>query len=332
MTPLQFEATHAGQWSALDALLSEAERRRTFNGAELAVSYRRVCEHFSLAQARAYPAHVTQRLETLTQRAHSLIYRRQDHGMARLARLALVDFPQAVRAHRWYVLAASLLLVLPLLLTGWAAYRDPGFLLHLMSASELQRFDAMYADDAEAFGRVRDASGDWQMFGFYVMHNVGIGFRCFAAGLFAGLGSAFFLVYNGLSMGGVAGYVIGLGHAENFCSFVITHSAFELTAIVLAGAAGLRLGLAWIVPGRNTRLEALRLAARDAVVVVYGVIGFLLIAAALEAFWSSARWIAPAVKYGVGAACWAIVAAYLSRQGRPRTEAKDAQAKGGHAS
>ncbi|MDB5849697.1 MAG: hypothetical protein JWP29_3449 [Rhodoferax sp.] len=99
---------------------------------------------------------------------------------------------------------------------------------------------------------------------------------------------------------------------------MVTHSAFELTAIVLAGAAGLRLGFSWMAPGGHTRLEALRLAARAAVVVVYGVIGLLLIAAAVEAFWSSARWIEPTVKYGVGAVCWVLVLSYLTWQGRPR--------------
>lgn len=56
--------------------------------------------------------------------------------------------------------------------------------------------------------------------------------------------------------------------------------------------------------------------------IVYGVIGLLLAAAAVEAFWSSARWIAPAVKYGVGGACWVLVLAYLGWQGRPRASAK----------
>ena len=103
---------------------------------------------------------------------------------------------------------------------------------------------------------------------------------------------------------------------ENFLSFVVTHSAFEITAIILAGAAGLRLGHAWLAPGRFARLEAVKHAAREAVIIVYGVIGLLLIAAGVEAFWSSARWVAPSVKYTVGAMCWTLVIAYLGWQGR----------------
>ena len=321
MTPLDFEAAYTPLWTELEAVITAAETQRKFDGARLATLYRRVCEHLALAQARAYPIHLTQRLEGLTQSAHRLIYRQHDYGLARFARLALVDFPEAVRAHRGYLLVSALMFVLPLLAAGWAAYRDPGFILHLLDASAVQQFDSMYSDSAESLGRTRSAGDDWQMFGFYIMHNIGIGFRCFAAGIFAGVGSAAVVVFNGVQIGAVGGYLIAAGHAENFCSFVITHSAFELTAIVLAGAAGLRLGYAWVAPGRYTRLESLRLAARHAVVIVYGVIGLLLIAAAIEAFWSSARWIAPAVKYGVGGACWVLVLAYLGWQGRPRAAA-----------
>lgn len=318
MTPLQFEAAYAPLWNELEKVIGVAETERKFDGARMATLYRRVCEHLALAQARAYPVHLTQRLEALTQSAHRLIYRRHDYGLARLGLLVLVDFPQAVRAHRAYLLVAALLFVVPLLAAGLATYRDPGFILHLLDAGQVQQFDSMYSDSAKSFGRNRDASGDWQMFGFYVMHNIGIGFRCFAAGIFGGIGSAGVLLFNGVQIGAVGGYLIASGHGQNFCSFVVTHGAFELTAIVLAGAAGLRLGYALIAPGRHTRLEALRLAARHAIVVVYGVIGLLLIAAAVEAFWSSARWVTPAVKYGAGAACWALVLAYLGWQGRPR--------------
>ena len=322
MTPLDFEAAYAPLWAELEAVIRTAETKRKFDGARLATLYRRVCEHLALAQARAYPIHLTQRLEGLTQSAHRLIYRRHDYGLARFGRLALVDFPEAVRAHRIYLLVSALMFMLPLLMAGWAAWRDPGFILHLLDASSVQEFDSMYGDSAESLGRTRSADDDWQMFGYYIMNNIGIGFRCFAAGIFAGVGSAAVVVFNGVQIGAVGGYLIAAGHAQNFLSFVVTHSAFELTAIVLAGAAGLRLGYSWVAPGRHTRLEALRLAARHAVVIVYGVIGLLLIAAAVEAFWSSARWIAPAVKYGVGGACWVLVLAYLGWQGRPSAAAK----------
>src|SRR6185437_14000118 len=122
--------------------------------------------------------------------------------------------------------------------------------------------------------------------------------------------------YNGALIGAVAGYLTERGLAATFFSFVVTHSAFELTAIVLSGAAGLRLGHSLLVPGRQTRLQSLVIAVRETIVIIYGVAALLLIAAAIEAFWSSAGWIPSPAKFSVAALCWIAVISYLALQGR----------------
>ena len=255
------------------------------------------------------------RLEALTARAHQRIYRHGDFGLAALRRLVVDEIPAAVRALRWHLLVCALLFVVPTLAMGLATWHDPRFVLTVVPASSVRNFDAMYGPAAgEHLGRT--SGDDWQMFGFYVMHNIGIAFQCFAAGLFAGVGSLLMVAYNGLLGGAVGGFLVTRGDSERFFSFVVTHSAFELTAIVLSGACGMKLGQAMLAPGRRTRTGALVQAARDCVPVMYGAFGMLTIAAALEAFWSSAGWIAPAVKYGVGAACWLFVLTYLGVQGR----------------
>jgi uncharacterized membrane protein SpoIIM required for sporulation len=174
----------------------------------------------------------------------------------------------------------------------------------------------MYGDADGPMGR-RTAATDWEMFGHYIRNNIGIAFQCFAGGLFFGIGSLFVVALNGALAGSVAGYLTWRGHGENFYSFVITHGAFELTGIVLAGAAGLALGHALLVPGRRSRLASLQLAARRAIVIVYGMTAMFVVAAALEAFWSSARWVPVHVKLIVGASCWVGVIAYFLFQGRP---------------
>ncbi len=125
------------------------------------------------------------------------------------------------------------------------------------------------------------------MFGFYIMNNIGIAFQTFASGVLLGLGSLFFLLFNGLMIGSVAGHLTQIGYVQTFWPFVIGHGAFELTAITFAGAAGLKLGWALLAPGRLTRGEALRLAARRSVQLIAGVIVLLLLAAFTEACWSS---------------------------------------------
>ncbi|MEP7300367.1 MAG: stage II sporulation protein M [Caldimonas sp.] len=332
MTPLRFEEEHEAVWSELEASLGAAGRKKgrrpwgparepaTLARDRFARLYRATCEHLAIAQARSYPVGLIDRLEALTARAHQRIYRQTDFGLGRLARLFLIDFPAAVRAHRLHVLIALVVFAGPLLAVGVATYLDPGFILTVHDVAAVEQYDRMYGDGAGPIGR-RDAGSDWAMFGHYIRNNIGIAFQCFASGIFFGAGSIFFLAVNGLMAGGVAGYLTWRGHGENFYSFVITHGAFELPALVLAGAAGLALGQALLAPGRQTRVAALKEAAERASVLVYGVTAMLLVAAALEAFWSSARWVDPVVKYAVGAACWAGVVGYFLFQGRPRRPA-----------
>ena len=330
MTPRQFEARYEPCWVELERGLAApggGRPRKPRGGAfptdaapppgaaRVAQLYRQCCEHLALARERAYPPHLVDRLEALTARAHQRIYRRRDFGLGALRDLVLYDAPAAVRALGWHLGVVALVFVLPILLMGVATWVDPHFVLTVVDAQQVRMFDGMYGPEAgEHLGRT--SGDDWQMFGFYIMHNVGISFQCFAAGLMLGIGSLVMVGYNGLLFGAVAGFLVTRGDSERFFSFVITHSAFEITAILLAGACGLKLGHAVLAPGRLTRTQALTRAAQETGPVVACFFAMLVIAAALEAFWSSAGWIAPGVKYVVGGCCWAAVAAYLGFQGR----------------
>ena len=92
---------------------------------------------------------------------------------------------------------------------------------------------------------------DPQVFWAYLLAALRVAGAVPADNPLAGLGSVFFLIYNGLVIGSVMGPIEPMGYQQNFYPFVIGHGAFELTAIVLAGAAGLRLGLALLAPGRR---------------------------------------------------------------------------------
>lgn len=321
MTPLQFERQYQDEWQELETLLKQLEdgKRKevaAISGAHFAALYRRVCEHLALARARSYPAHLTDRLAQMTADAHQVIYQRREFGWSRLKELVARDIPRAVRAHAVYVWIATAVFVIPTVVIGLLVYHRPELILSVVDPATAADFERMYSPSTESIGRVRTAHTDWAMFGYYIRHNVGIAFQCFAGGLFFCVGSLFFLAFNGAFGGAIGGYLTERGLSETFYSFVVTHAAFELTAIVLSGAAGLRIGHSLLAPGRSTRMQSLVAAARESIVIMYGAAGMLFIAAAVEAFWSSAVWIPPLMKYGVAAVCWIAVFAYLGLQGR----------------
>jgi len=341
MTPLQFEQLYQSEWDELDEALQLLRKRRPqpkpgksasgatsgrgehkggsarpLSGERIAELYRRACEHLALARARAYPAHIIERLDQLTADAHQVIYQRREFGIGRLRRLFAVEFPRAVRAHSLYVWIATAVFALPTLIVGVLVYYQPELILSVVDPDTASQFEEMYSSSADSIGRARTADSDWAMFGFYIRNNIGVAFQCFASGLLAGVGSLFYLALNGTFSGAIAGYITERGLSATFYSFVATHSSFELTAIVLSGAAGLRIGHSMLAPGPRTRTQALVLSARESIVIIYGVTAMLLIAAGIEAFWSSSSWVPNAVKYSVATFCWFAVIAYLTLQGR----------------
>ena len=332
MTPLQFETRHEADWAALEQQVKLRQQRRQkrkqkrkqkqkqdelLPAAQFAALYRRVCEQLSLARERAYPAYLVDRLQVVASDAHQLVYQ-QGGGttLQALREFLLHGFPAAVYQHRRHVTLSAVLLFVPMLVVGWLMYQRPELILTMMDAASAQSMESMYSMDADSIGRRRDASSDWEMFGHYIRNNIGVGFRCFAGGLFVGLGSIVFIVFNGALIGAVGGFLTERGLGATFYSFVATHSSFELIAAVLSGAAGLRLGQALVAPGRLTRRASLVQATREVTPLIYGFVFLFVVAAAVEAFWSSAPWIPPLVKYPVAAACWIGLLAYLLLQGR----------------
>lgn len=315
-----FESRHQNEWQRFTALLEALERGKAEREASQAFAsdYRRLCHQLALAQERGYSSHLIDQLQLLAMRGHQQFYRHRSHLGAQIINFVLGGFARLVREEWRSVLAATLLFFGSLILMGALVYRFPDLVYSVMPTDQVSSMERMYDPDARRIGPAseRDAGDDWMMFGYYIMNNIGISFQTFASGLLFGLGSAFFLLFNGLTIGAVAGHLTQVGYSETFWSFVIGHGAFELTGIVFSGAAGLKMGWALLAPGRFTRAEALRLAAARAVQLVAGVILFLLIAAFIEAYWSSMTYTTPLVKFIVGGGLWALVLSYFIFAGR----------------
>lgn len=319
----QFEARFSARWDAFEHWLAftrlprrqRAKQPAPFADDDMAPRYREICQHLALAQSRDYGPALTERLHRLALEGHDRLYGTPGGGLRRFGHYLASGFAREVRREWRVVVAALLVFVLPYIATMIAVRLSPDFAYIVLPAEQLAQFDTMYGPDAAELGTARGARDDLTMFGFYIYNNIGIGFRTFASGLFAGIGTLFMLLYNGVFMGTVEAHVVNLGHAARFYSFVAGHSSFELSAIVLCGAAGLRLGLALLAPGERTRGAALRLAARSVIGIVAGAAAMLVIAAAFEAFWSP-RTLPLQVKVTVGAFNWLLVLGYLLLAGR----------------
>lgn len=323
MTPLEFERRYAPAWDRLEQLLARLEQPRLGGAAagdgslaRMPSLYREVCHHLALARDRDYPSFLVTRLNDLVQRTHQAIYQPKTRIWSQIGKFVASEFPSLVRANALLFAISAAAFLLPVFVLGVLVYFQPELVYSVFDPQQVAQFEQMYNPAGKAIGRARGADSDMLMFGYYIRNNIGISFQVFAGGILFGVGSLAYLVINGAFIGATSGYLTQIGYAETFWPFVCGHGAFELTAIVISGMAGLKIGFAILAPGRLTRRQALVEAAKVAVKIIYGVAGMLLIAAFIEAFWSSLRWLSPQVKYSVAALLWGAVIYYFLLQGR----------------
>lgn len=287
--------------------------------------YREVCQHLSLAQSRRYSPYLIERLSFLIDRAHQVFYRpghiHGENAAGSLLSFFTRIFPQTVRNESQWLWLSSAVFYLPLILMIVLIQLWPEFVYSVMSPDAVAGMEAMYDPQAEHIGRERGSDSDSKMFGFYIFNNTGIGFRTFATGLLFGIGSLFTLMFNGLHIGAAAGHLTQIGYGSTFWPFVSGHSAMELTAIALSGAAGLKLGFSLLMPGRKSRYQAMLDAAKISVKIMAGAALMFFIAAFIEAFWSSSQSISENIKYVVGIAMWLMVFSYFAFAGNKQENA-----------
>ncbi|MEL1266306.1 stage II sporulation protein M [Pseudoxanthomonas putridarboris] len=322
----QFVARHQAEWIAFESWMqarggsarqARAERNQgVLNDEEIPSRYRRVCQQLALARKRGYSPVVVERLQALMQQGHGLLYRTPPPRWRRAARFLLADFPRLVRSEAGCMWVATLVFVLPLVLMFVLLQYRPELIYSFMSPEQVAQVERMYDPGDPRHSLGRESGSDWQMFGVYIWNNIGIGLRTFAGGLLAGVGALLVLIANGIGIGAVFGHLQQIGYGDPLWRFVAGHAPFELTAIVLAGGAGLRLGLSLIAPGRHRRIDALVLAGTKGARLCLGVATMLLVAAFIEAFWSSTQSIPATVKYSVSGVLWTLVLVWLWRGGR----------------
>ncbi len=321
-----FLARYQAEWLTLELWLDRrarpsAKERAQFGAGSLddidfAARYRRACQQLAIAQRRGYSPLVLQRLEQLVQRGHDVLYRPPTLRLRRVLDFFSRDYPRLIRRHRRFVALSALLFFVPLVAMIVLLQYYPELAHSMFGPMELSRLEDMYDPGAREHAMGRESGTNLQMFGYYIFNNVGIAFRTFASGLVFGIGSIFVLLMNGLMIGTVAGHLTVIGYGGPFWRFVVGHSGPELSSVVLAGAAGLRIGWALLAPGRMGRRQALVEAAKDGGQIAIGTFALLVLAAFIEAYWSSIGWMPSWVKFPFGIGLWLGIVYWLWRGGR----------------
>jgi len=284
------------QWDELERLCGAMENRgrtdasgtpehRGAQGiARFSSLYRSACADLALADAYQLPPATVTYLHQLVARAHNQLYRAKKFNPSSWVDVVFHEAPQQIFADPC-VRIATLIFFGLFALSMYLGYNEalfPGFASSIVGSEQLDAVEEMYEEPLSG-----SLDHYVQMAGFYINHNTGIGLKCFAYGILI-LPCVFILAYNAISLGTIFGYmaredVIG---SDNFFHFVTAHGPFELTAIALSAAAGLRLGVGLFRTGGLNRFDSMRLSAQKAIPIMTASVVLFVLAAFTEGFLS----------------------------------------------
>lgn len=309
-------------WRRLEELVDEVRRNRLTHLSrdevrELARLYRRTAADLAIARQEVRDPLLVNYLNGLVGRAHGAIYRNESSGFRAVADLFLYDFPKTIRATFRYTFAAFLVTMLFAAIGALATSADEGFSEFITPGIRDEIIaHRNWTEKINEANPVHSA--------LIQQNNITVSAMAFGGGMLFGLGTFYILMFNGLMLGEVILLAVRYEFHE-ILIFMAGHGVIELTAIFIAGGAGFMLASALISPGDRTRLDALLVKGRQAVVLMLGCAVMLVIAGLIEGFISPSAlpW---QVKIAVSAISGTLMALYFLKPDRRRLTAATTRA------
>ena len=312
----RFIDQHKTTWQRLEELLklldsSSLRRLHREEVRELGRIYRRTASDLAVARAESRDPRLINYLNSLVIRAHGRIYQADAQGSSRVKEFFARDFPQTFR-RTWTYTAVSFSVFLLFSVIGFVGTKaDPEF-------SELvgvaPAFRELYIETKTHWWEDLNEASQVGASSIFT-HNIQVTIYTFAFGALFGVGTIFYLAYNGANIASVLALTYRAGFGNDLLTFMVGHGVIELSCIFIAGGAGLLIGSALLMPGNLSRADALKSRGKDAVRLMMGVAILLVVAGIIEGFISPAP-IPATIKFSVAAITGMALYSYLLLAGR----------------
>ncbi|MCI3926903.1 stage II sporulation protein M [Paenibacillus sp. TRM 82003] len=311
-----FLRKHKPLWNELERLVTAMSRRGARPTAEevdrFAALHKQASGHLAFLYTH-HPAHeAAVHLNKLVAKSHNVLYRDQWNSTESLRAFFRSGLVEMLRARSKFVLAAALLFAIGYLSGFVAIMTDP---LSLPAIAP-----AFAGVDPSAVTDERENLQSSVMSAEIMTNNIRVAVLAFASGITLGLGTLYLLVYNGILIGALAAVFHRAGESYAFWAYILPHGVIELTAIFIAGGAGLYMGYVILVPGPFTRRFRFLTATKESVQLLLGTIPLFVVAGIIEGYITPTQ-LSLEMKYGVAALTLILLALYyvygLKRAARP---------------
>ena len=304
-----FVAAHRGEWDRLESLANQRGRLSGAEADELVELYQRTATHLSMVQSSAPDPALVSRLSSIVASGRAAVTGASGASWTDVSRFVLRSFPVAVyRARWWWISVAIASAVVAVTIGAWVAH-NPDVVAAVATPQELKQL--VNQDFSDYY-----TSNPAGSFAFKVWtNNAWVAAEALVGGALLCVPGLYILWQNALNVGLVGGLMAYSGRLDLFFGLITPHGLLELTAVFVAGGAGIRLGWQIISPGPRPRSVALAEEGRSALTIALGLVVVLLVSGVVEAFVTPSplpTW----ARIGIGVVVWVAFLTYVWVFGR----------------
>jgi len=254
------------------------------NATELADTYIDVTSDLAFAQTHYPESKITRYLNNLASALHNEIYRSQRYRWSRLVTFWTDEVPRTMWEARRELLTSFIIFLASALVGMLSQLFDPEFCRIILGDNYVDMTLQNIANGEPMAVYNGDPESD--MFSMITLNNVKVSFVTFVLGVFTSIGTGFVLFQNGVMLGSFQTFFAQHGLLWQSALAVWLHGTLEISAIIVAGAAGIAMGNGWLFPGTYPRLVSFRRGARRGLRIVVGAVPLFVVAGFIEGFFT----------------------------------------------
>ena len=279
MKEVTFIRQNISKWRGAEIVVETAGDS---DATELADTYIDVTSDLAFAQTHYPESKITVYLNNLASALHNEIYRSHRYRWSRLLTFWTDEVPRTMWEARRELLLSFVIFVVSAFVGFLSQMLDPEFCRIILGDGYV---DMTLQNIAEGEPMaVYNGDPEDAMFGMITLNNVKVSFITFVLGVFTSLGTGFILFQNGVMLGSFQTFFAQHGLLWQSALAVWLHGTLEISAIIVAGAAGIAMGNGWLFPGTYPRLTSFRRGARRGLRIVIGTVPVFVLAGFIESF------------------------------------------------
>ena len=267
------------KWKGYESLLRHPQQQSPDVLADLYID---ITNDLSFAQSHYPNAKITGYLNSLSSRLHQFIHKKKKERFSRIITFWTKEIPEIMYLSRKELLYSFLITFVCFVIGAFSSANDENFTRLILGDHYVDMtLENIQKDDPMA---VYKSMNEGEMFWGITVNNIRVSFNAFISGIFTSLATAYILLSNGIMLGSFHHLFYEQGLLGDALLSIWIHGTLEISAIIVAGAAGIVMGNGWLFPKTYTRIESFRRSARKGGKIVLGTVPVFIVAGFLESF------------------------------------------------